>query len=328
MTTKYALLSGFSFILFFILYITVDKIMTLREERLILKRRLAGMSSAVTVSEKEDLKLFQKRKIGMIEKKLQQYLKSMQSESWLQTKLYQSGLNISLTQFFFICVVFLFAWVVGIEFLYGFTLPVSVLSAVGANGVMIALILAFLRKRRQNKIMLELPNALNIILRAIKAGHSVERAFILVAKEVQPPIGSEFQRIIEHLELGVAYEDALHLASERVDTTDFHFFASALIIQRQTGGSLAEVIENIVNLLHRRQEIRHKAKALSAEGRTTGLILGSIPVVIWIVVSFTQPSYLDFFFYDPKGITYIKVVIGLLVFEALVIKWMVDVKVE
>lgn len=328
MTWKYILLSGSSFILFLFIYLAFNKLIAIRERKDLLKRRLAGISGNKQSEEKEDVKVFQKRKIGMIEKKLQQYLKNMQTETWLQSKLYQSGLDISLTRFFLLALFFFSAWAIGLGNLYDLTFLATVLSGIGAGTFSIGFILAILRKRRQNKITAELPHAFNIILRAIKAGHSVDKAFLLVAREMHPPIGSEFRKILEHLEFGVSYEDTLHLASNRVDTADFHFFASALIIQRQTGGSLAEVIENIVNLLHRRQEIRHKVKALAAEGRTTGFILGAIPVAIWVVVSIVQPRYLDFFFSDPRGIHLVKVVIGLLVAEVLVIKWMVEIKVE
>jgi tight adherence protein B len=185
-----------------------------------------------------------------------------------------------------------------------------------------------LTNKRQAKFVTVLPMALDIISRAIRAGHSLERTLPMLAREVPDPVGKEFKKISEQLELGVSFEDTFREASLRVDLGDFYFFTSALIIQRQAGGSLSEIIENIVYVLHRRHEIRLKAKALTAEGRITGLILGALPVLFWVVIVFMRPEYLDYFLKDPFGKKLLYTAIGLLFAQYLTVRWMVNLKVD
>lgn len=280
------------------------------------------------IHEEKEVHLFHYQRQKLIEKKLHKYLSTIKDESWIQLKIYQSGLTISLTRLllvetFLVFVIFLLAYT---------RFGVSALSAlafgcVGAVGISMIVIQSLI-SQRHDKFMELLPTGLDIIMRAIKAGHSLDRSLPMVAREVPDPVGNEFRQISEQIEIGITFEDALRSASQRVALRDFQYFVTALVIQRQTGGPLAEILESIIYVLHRRQEIRLKAKSMTAEGRLTGMILGALPFVFWGAMSFLKNEYIQYFFEDPTGKILLMVIIGLTVAQTLTIRWLVDVKVE
>jgi tight adherence protein B len=271
--------------------------------------------------------LFQTQRRSLIEKKLQKYFKQLRTESWFKLKLYQAGIQTSVINIllieilFFIVLVLINTYFRILHFYTGMFVCLILLVSVNV------LILNVLIKRRRKKIMAQLPVALDIILRAIRAGHSLEKVLTVVAREIPPPLGDEMARMCHQLDLGVSFESALHDAAGRIGLRDFNFFAISLIIQRQSGGSLSEVLENIIYVLIRRQEIRLKTAALTAEARTTSYILAAIPIVIWIAVSALNPGYLDFFLRTTTGQKLLALCIGLLVIEFLIMRWMMRFKI-
>lgn len=322
------LISLSCFVAFLIVYIGFENLMEMRQKKMRLVARISNTNTGNIKSTQDRLSLFQKRRSSLIEKKLHDYLGKFKSENWFQLQLYRAGINISLVQTMIIYLVSVIAltFVSSLFLHWGFF--TRFLLFMFLSFIVMYFALELLKSRKQNMVIKHLPTALDVILRALKAGYSVEKTFVVVAKEMHVSVASEFQQIVDQMAVGVSYEDALRHASERVHTSDFYFLANALIIQRQTGGSLSETLENILFLLHRRHEIRLKTLSLSAEAKTTGLILGSVPVAIWIVVSVMKPEYLEFFFYDETGSFLLKFVVGLLFLEAFVIKWLVNIKVE
>lgn len=313
---------------FLIVYLGLNHIMDLRQKKLRMMARISLDHDGKQKVHQDNVSLFQKRRASIIEKKLHDYISKFRSENWLQLELYRAGISVNLTQSLILFVVF----VVGMTIISSYFILWSFLARLFLFCFLTLFVmyftLEFLKSRRQNMVIKHLPTALDIILRALKAGYSVEKTFVVVAKEMHPSVGNEFRQIVDQMNIGVSYEDSLRHAAERIHTSDFYFLANALIIQRQTGGSLSETLENILYLLHRRHEIRLKTLALSAEAKSTGLILGVIPFAIWAIVSVMKPEYLDFFFYDESGSQLLKLVIGLLVLEAFIIKWLVNIKVE
>ncbi len=315
------------FVAFLVAYLTLDYFMTLYRKKSLLAERLSTLSPKGALF-KDKVKLFQKKRSGLIEKKLHGYLSHFKSENWFQLQLYRSGLSFSLIN----GVIALISLVIVLTYIsisFDFAgLFVSFFISILIVFFLTWFLLSFLKDRRQKLTIKYLPTAIDLILRSLKSGYSIEKTFVVVAKEMHPSVGGEFKQVVQQMNIGVSYEDALHLASERVHTSDFYFLINALIIQRQTGGSLSETLENILFLLHRRHEIRLKTLSLSAEAKSTGIILGSVPLVIWFIIMVVKPEYMDFFLYDTMGAFLLKVVIGLLVLEALVIKWLTNIKVE
>jgi tight adherence protein B len=159
----------------------------------------------------------------------------------------------------------------------------------------------FKRKSRLKKFAAQLPEALELIARALRAGHSLASGFNLVASEMSDPIGGEFMRTFEEQNLGKPLEEALEDMSKRVPNLDLKFFSTAIILQRQTGGDLAEILDKIGYLIRERFKIWGQVQALTGEGRLSGIVLLALPPALFVVVYRMNPDYLMLLFTDEMG---------------------------
>jgi tight adherence protein B len=187
--------------------------------------------------------------------------------------------------------------------------------------------LMFKRKRRLAKFASQLPEALELVARALRAGHSLAAGFRLVASETSEPIGSEFGRVFEEQNLGIPFEEALEALTERVPNLDLKFFATAVILQRQTGGDLAEILDKIGTLVRERFKIWGQVQALTGEGRLSGIVLLALPPALFVCVYRMNPDYLMLLFTDDLGK---KMLIGGVLMQllgALVIRKIVNIRV-
>jgi tight adherence protein B len=187
--------------------------------------------------------------------------------------------------------------------------------------------LLFRRKRRLKKFASQLPEALELIARALRAGHSLAAGFNLVAQEMSDPIGAEFSRTFEEQNLGKALDEALTDLTKRVPNLDLKFFATAIILQRQTGGDLAEILDKIGHLIRERFKIWGQVQALTGEGRLSGIVLLALPPALFAVVYRMNPDYLMLLFTDPLGK---KMLVGGIVSQllgALLIRKIVNIRV-
>ena len=147
------------------------------------------------------------------------------------------------------------------------------------------------RGRRQRAIALQLPEALDFLSRVLQAGHSFSTGIQMMSEELPEPLKGEFRRCYEQHSLGQPLEDALKDMATRIESTDFAFFITAVLIQRQTGGDLSEVLKNISSMIRQRIRLQQHVKAKTAEGRFTGYILVAFPAVMFVLVSFMNPAY-------------------------------------
>lgn len=183
------------------------------------------------------------------------------------------------------------------------------------------------RRRRLNRFGQQLPDALELISRALRAGHSLAAGFHLVAEEMSEPIATEFGRVFEEQNLGIPLEEALTGCTERVPNLDLKFFATAIILQRQTGGDLAEILDKIGRLIRERFQIWGQVQALTGEGRLSGIVLLALPPVLFVTVYRMNPDYVMVLFTDDLGK---QMLIGGIVSQiigALVIRKIVNIKV-
>ncbi|MEQ8790395.1 MAG: type II secretion system F family protein [Pirellulaceae bacterium] len=185
----------------------------------------------------------------------------------------------------------------------------------------------FKRKRRLRAFAKQLPDALELVSRALRAGHSLASGLNLAASEMADPLGSEFTRCYEEQNLGIAMEDALEQMTERVPNLDLRFFATAVILQRQTGGDLAEILDKIGALIRERFKIWGQIQALTGEGRLSGIVLLALPPVLFIVMYRLNQDYVMMLFDDPLGNQMLIVAVVLQIVGALVIKKIIDIKV-
>lgn len=161
--------------------------------------------------------------------------------------------------------------------------------------------LVFRRKRRLSKFGAQLPEALELVARALRAGHSLAAGFHLVAQEMSDPISEEFGRVFEEQNLGIPFEEALDNLTDRVPNLDLKFFVTAVILQRQTGGDLAEILDKIGHLVRERFKIWGQVQALTGEGRLSGIVLLALPPLLFITVYRMNPDYIQLLFTDELG---------------------------
>jgi tight adherence protein B len=194
-------------------------------------------------------------------------------------------------------------------------------------GVLPLVWLVMRRRRRLRKFAKQLPDALELIARALRAGHSLAAGFNLVADEMSAPIGVEFQRCYEEQNLGIPLDEALRSLTERVPNLDLKFFATAVILQRQTGGDLAEILDKIGELVRERFRIWGQVQALTGEGRLSGIVLLALPPVLFATVWYLNPEYVMVLFTDPMGKKMLAGGVVMQVLGALVIRKIVNIKV-
>ena len=187
--------------------------------------------------------------------------------------------------------------------------------------------LAMRRKRRFNKFASQLPDALELVARALRAGHSLAAGFHLVSQEGSDPIAEEFGRVFEEQNLGISFEEALTNLCERIPNLDLKFFVTAVILQRQTGGDLAEILDKIGHLIRERFKIWGQVQALTGEGRLSGVVLLALPPLLFVMVYRMNPDYLKLLFTDEMGKKMLVGGVVMQLFGALVIRKIVNIRV-
>jgi tight adherence protein B len=147
------------------------------------------------------------------------------------------------------------------------------------------------RGRRQKKFGAQFPDAIDIIVRSLRAGHPVPIAVNMVAREMPDPIGSEFGLVADEVTYGADLETAMRNLYTRVGQDDLPLFVTAVAIQGSTGGNLGEILENLSSVIRQRFKMRRKVKALAAEGRASALILSSLPILLFGIVQLVAPDF-------------------------------------
>lgn len=183
------------------------------------------------------------------------------------------------------------------------------------------------RRARLKRFASQLPDALELVARALRAGHALGAGMHVVAEEMPSPICDEFGRVYDEQNLGISLEDAMRNMCDRVPNLDLRFFVTAVIIQRQTGGDLAEILDKIGYVIRERYKILGQVKALTAEGRLSGVVLVALPFGLLVLMLHMKPDYVALLWTDEIGI---KMSIGALILMALgiiCIKKIVDIKV-
>ncbi|MDW8244662.1 MAG: type II secretion system F family protein [Thermogemmata sp.] len=183
------------------------------------------------------------------------------------------------------------------------------------------------RAARLKKFAAQLPDAMELIARALRAGHSLVAGLDVVAEEMPDPIAKEFARVYEEQNMGIPLEKALENLCMRVPNLDLRFFATSVIIQRQTGGDLAEILDRIGYIIRERFKILGQVKALTAEGRLSGIVLIALPIGLFFLMLWMKPDYIRLLWTDPMGIRMSVGAIVLMILGAFAIKKIVDIKV-
>ncbi len=166
--------------------------------------------------------------------------------------------------------------------------------------------------RRVAGFLMLFPEAIDLMVRALRSGLPISEAIINAGQEIGDPVGAEFRSVEAGMRLGRDLESLLWDIAKRIDAPEFRFFIIALGVQRETGGNLAETLANLSDLLRRRRAMRMKARAMSSEARASMMILGSLPVLVTLILLLTSPNYIGSLFTDTRGIVLCCIAVGML----------------
>jgi tight adherence protein B len=189
-------------------------------------------------------------------------------------------------------------WLLAITAL--FSLPLAFWLMLGVLALVVAVPAAFLagyvllrmaRARRINRFSEQLPEAIDIVVRGLRAGHPFRVALGLVARELPDPIGTEFGILIDEISFGLDQQVALDHLAARVGQEDLTFVSIAINIQSQTGGNLAEVLQGLSRVLRNREKLRLKVRALTSEGRLSGIFMTAMPFILFLIINLISPAY-------------------------------------
>jgi tight adherence protein B len=178
--------------------------------------------------------------------------------------------------------------------------------------------------KRKAKILHQMPDVLDAMNRSIRSGLGVTRAIEVAAAEIEDPLRLEFRYIADRLNVGQSLPSVFEEVAAHIDIDDFYFFAMAIVIQHETGGSLSETLTNLSNLIRRRHELRLKIKALSSEARASALIVGSLPFLASLGLSILNPEHLQPFITHSKGHTLLIIAAFMMSLGIVVIRRMIQ----
>jgi len=187
--------------------------------------------------------------------------------------------------------------------------------------------LSLLKQKRIEKFRSQFPEALDLIARALKAGHSLNSGMKLAADEFDDPLGPEFDETLGEINFGVSVANALKNLAARIECPELKYFVVAVILQRETGGNLSELMESLANLIRKNYKFQGKVRTLSAEGRLSAVILVAIPFLIGTFLYISNPDYLNILFSEPAGRIMVGAASIMMVIGILVMKKMVTIKV-
>jgi tight adherence protein B len=178
-----------------------------------------------------------------------------------------------------------------------FALPVGVLAGLAAP----CLWLARRRSTRTARFEEQFPDALDLMARAIRAGHAFQTAMGMVADEVPAPVGPEFKKTFDQQNFGLPLREALNNLADRTPLLDVRFFVTAVTIQRESGGNLSEILENLAHVVRERFKIRRQVRTHTAHGRFTGYVLLALPAALAVALSSISPDQMQLLFREPMG---------------------------
>jgi tight adherence protein B len=200
------------------------------------------------------------------------------------------------------------------------------IAAAAFAGILPITVLRFKRTRRMRKFEEQFPEALDLLSRALRAGHAFVTGIEMVGTEMPAPVGPEFRLLYDQQNYGMPMADALRAFAERIPVLDARFFVTAVLIQRESGGNLSEVLENLSGVIRERFRVKRQMHVVSAHGRITGWILVCLPPVLAIVLMSVHKEHRQLMFGEALGVRMMLAAAGLQVVGTLIIRKIVNVE--
>jgi len=198
--------------------------------------------------------------------------------------------------------------------------------AIALSLIVPAFIVTAMRRNRTDKLVAQLPDALDLMMRGLRVGHPLNTTISNVAKNLPQPIASEFAHLADQISYGEDLPDAFADMAERIDQEDFSYLAAAVKIQHGTGGSLGRVLRTLAKVIRDRAALRRKVIALSSEGRLSAKILSALPIIIFVATNFTAPDYYQAVSDDPLFMPISLAVVTLVIVNYLALRKLVNFK--
>jgi len=256
---------------------------------------------------------------------LNRLLSRVDIATMIDRRLRQADMKIPVGTFLLLSLVLFSVGIVAGRILHWPGIP-SVVVGIGLLAVP-NLIVDIRRRRRLKRFMNHFPEALEMFARSLRAGHSFTGGIQLVATEMPDPIGTEFSKVFEEQNLGIPLRQALIGMTDRVDILDVKFFVTAILIQRETGGNLAEIIDKIAYVIRERFRVQGQLKIFTAQARMSGLILSLLPIGVAVLVAITNPEYLKPLWFERAGRIMIAIAVTLQILGMLAIRKIIRIKI-
>jgi tight adherence protein B len=230
----------------------------------------------------------------------------------LVERLQKTGREISVGQYMLVTLGLMVFLTVAIMIFFRLTLFPSALFGAALGAFIPHYIIGRMGRKRVMRFIGLFPEAIDLMVRALRAGLPVTEAIINAGQEIGDPVGAEFRGIEAGMRLGRDLDSLLWDIAKRITAPEFRFFIIALSVQRETGGNLAETLNNLSDVLRRRRAMRAKARAMASEARASTMILGSLPIIVTIILSFSSPTYIAPLFTDVRGLILVGVAVSML----------------
>ena len=297
-----------AFVIVFAGVFTLASLLDERRSRArLLRERLATVHQATERQPTEELALLRDELMSEIPA-LDRILQRSPRVTRLRRLLQQANMKVRAGNFLLICV---FS-----ACLFGMLLlvisRVTMFAWVGAaGGLMLPFVFASYKRQKRFQQFEELfPEAIDTLARAVRAGHAFTTALELIASEMAEPVSGEFRKLFEEQKFGLPVRDALLNLAERVPIVDVKFFVTAVMLQRETGGNLAEILDNLSYVIRERFKIQRQVRVYTAQGRLTMLLLMALPPIIVVIMEVMNPEFIKPLFSDPIG--HLLIVIGVI----------------
>jgi tight adherence protein B len=270
----------------------------------LLRQRLATVQEAAAHEPNEELALLRDEMLSKIPA-LDNLLRRSSRISNLQPFLEQANLKIRAGNILMLCMVSATV-MAGVGFLSAGSLPPNQALLFAAVGMVLGGFFpysyaSYRRTKRFQKFEELFPEAIDTLARAVRAGHAFTTALELIANELSEPVASEFRKLFEEQKFGLPVRDALMNLAERMPLVDVKFFVTAVMLQRETGGNLAEILDNLSYVIRERFKIMRQVRVYTAQGRLTMMLLMGLPPLIVITMLLTSPAFIRPLFADPIG---------------------------
>lgn len=216
-------------------------------------------------------------------------------------RLERSGREIQLGRYVILCVALILLFTTLVMLTSGLAPGTSVLIGILLGVGLPHMVIGFMIRRRAARFIALFPDAIDLIVRGLRSGLPVTESIKNVSTEINPPVGTEFGRIADSLALGKTLDEAMWESAGRMDIPEFRFFVISLSVQRETGGNLAETLENLADVVRKRRQTKLKIKALASEAKASALIIGSLPFIMFAILYVVNEKYVMFLVEDDRG---------------------------